>query len=180
MADLSSAQSFTIDGKEWSLMPFILGMKTKFSDWMIVRSKETALDLQLTLQRQARKLRQQIFDDDKKIAQGLESDLSELDREEVIGDVEFLMESAARQLKEFKDDKDTGRLHFTGSKCVEAMRTTEGTVKMMQLVLEPKHPGMKLEEIMEIYKKNQNAWVDAIREVAGLGKKLAPKTDTTE
>lgn len=173
---MPSEQTYTIGGEAKTLSPLTQGMKTSYSNWVSTRFREATIDTEMALQRRARKIRQILIEDSKAMAMevGRPSSLSDEQRQDLEGDLNYLVEAAARQTKELNEAKTTGRLHFSGDMCISTMASVEGTVRLLHMLLVPKHPETNLEKAFEMYDKHQNAWISAIREVTGLGKNALP------
>lgn len=172
MSDLNEAlgsagagHQFKFGEHELTFMPLTQGMKAAFSSWVVARAREDAIDSELALLRRARRLREEASNLDPDDYNG---------RESILQDIYSLEETARTQMKHFNDSKTAGEFYFTGRMCLEAMRTMEGTVKLVSLMLKPKHPNLTLAEITEIVDTHYNKIKNAVREVQGLGKSKSP------
>lgn len=164
--------SVFIDNEEWTLSPLTQGMKSAFESWVTAGRREAALETEQFYRRKARDIRKRLIDDG--------DCFDDAEREHMVEEVRDLEAAAGRQMSEFNDLKAARKFHFNDYLCQEALGSFEGSAKILQLMLRPKHPNVTLEKASELHDKHNKAVRAAMKEVQGLGKsKPAPQKESS-
>jgi hypothetical protein len=159
----------TLDGAAYTLSPLTQGMKANFSAWLAERARTAALEAEMFYRRKARRLRKQLED---------EGDLMEPEeREEHVADIRDMEASAEDQMRNYNAQRAAGRFHFNDVNCQQVLASVEGSAKITQLMLLPKHPGLTFDATLDLITKYNRQLRDAIREIQNLGKTPPSRPD---
>jgi hypothetical protein len=148
-----------LNGRTYLFTPMTKGMEDAFSKLITEEARKEAMEEDLYINREVRKMR-------RKLSEDLEMDVDE--RRELSQDIFTLIESAKRQMPDFRDKKSAGWYHYYGPICQDALSKPWGIKHMALLMLKPRHPEMDFEEISELVEKYSNEITTAIREVQEL------------
>jgi len=151
--------------KAYTLMPLSLKMKAKFSEWVVKRNLQSAMDAEQAYNQRIRQLTNDLRN----------GQTNSLDEQLALQEcIEQLKDSAKSQMAEFNAKKSAGEFYFHSKATQQSMSTTEGSIYLLSLMLEPKHPTITLDQCEELFINHQTEIIAACREAQNLGKSQAP------
>lgn len=158
----------TLGTETFTLMPIVQEQKAEYVAWVCKRAKDAALEVEEEYRQRLRTLRQEASLKEEANA------LSEEEREDYQDRIAWLEARATAPMNEYTERKTAGAFSFHGSVTREVMKEDEGQVKLLMLMLTPRHPGIKAERVRELMGRYQKELRSAVREAQNLGKSPSP------
>lgn len=172
--------ALVIGDKTYYLTQTTEGMKAKYSEELVSRTRKSILETASECRAMAKKK----FDEAKEIQRQSEDATKDTEPafreayETTIREARALERESKDMVDRFNDRRAAGEYEFHGAAGLESMGSLPGMLRLARIMLEPKHPKITEAEVIEIFKnsldENGNSSLrDAILEVEAVQEKKA-------
>ena len=144
-------------GKTYTLTKTTKGIQAAFGSWLADRAEAAAFEMASKYRKQARSLYRQAKavqekSEDAKFSPAEEAKLAE-EYSELTLEARALELEARNLMERFNDRKASGEFEFHGNVSIDmALANLPGQFQLCWLMLQPKHPELTLEEVIELHK----------------------------
>lgn len=156
--------SQTIGGKTWTLTRSTKNIQAAWGKWYADRVEAAVLATAASYRKQARALWRDVKQyEAEEMADELPTPSRAAELAALIADAQkeasFLEFEARASVERFNDRKGAGEFEFHGNASLNvAMQNLPGQFQLAYLCLQPKHPDVTMEEVMESYKGHAQEW----------------------
>lgn len=161
-----------VNGKEWTLTRSTKNMQAAWGAWLADRAETGAMHMASKMRKEARRLYKEAraIQAQSEEDNSLEKEAEYRDKyEETVAEARSLEVEAAKQIERFNDRKAAGEFEFHGNVGINlAQQNLPGQFMLVWLCLQPKHPGVTMEEVVESHQNNVYVWRDALLKSEGV------------
>lgn len=156
--------SQVIGGKRWTLVRSTWDMQIKWGRWYAERVESSVMRTAEAYRKKARSLWRDVERYNAELyADELPNEARNVELCALVDDASrearFLEEEARTIIREFNDRDGAGEFEYTGNAGLsKALQNLPGQFYLAWLCLQPKHPGITLDEVTQAYKGHAQEW----------------------